>query len=351
MMKKGVFLGFLLLFLTGCSLTVQGPSIKGDTGSTRISANSLNKVAIIIPEKTIKSYSSIIINSSIAYVVRRDSILDIKVFLIGDEDETKIRELIKELERQDFRFIIAGFTLRGANILAAIDPDMHFYIPTLHKNNTNINSSKIYFGGIDYEGQIQQLLTITNGNIASFYDNSALTGECTIRGYRAVIGIMDSNFMMASMGSVVGEKINFPNLIRSKGNLSGASVFLNTPLVKSAIVASQLRSNSMYPFAVLSTQIGYNPSLLTLTQPEDRSKMYIANSISNDDIFLSYSNEMLNQSIDYNWVAYSTSVGLDYFYSNLMNKGSSIFKEKMQNNQIIYKTKIMKALEFNFEEN
>lgn len=33
------------------------------------------------------------------------------------------------------------------------------------------------------------------------------TGECTIRGYRCVIGIMDSHFMMASMGSVVGEKI------------------------------------------------------------------------------------------------------------------------------------------------
>lgn len=343
MMKKGVFLSFLLLFLTGCSLTVQGPSIKGDTDSTRISANSLNKVAIIIPEKTIKSYSSIIINSSIAYVVRRDSNLDIKVFLIGDEDETKIRELIKELERQDFRFIIAGFTLRGANILAAIDPDMHFYIPTLHKNNTNINSSKIYFGGIDYEGQIQQLLTITNGNIASFYDNSALSNNLNQK--------LIKNAKSVRTYSVVGEKINFPNLIRSKGNLSGASVFLNTPLVKSAIVASQLRSNSMYPFAVLSTQIGYNPSLLTLTQPQDRSKMYIANSISNDDIFLSYSNEMLNQSIDYNWVAYSTSVGLDYFYSNLMNKGSSIFKEKMQNNQIIYKIKIMKALEFNFEEN
>ena len=34
-----------------------------------------------------------------------------------------------------------------------------------------------------------------------------VTGECTIRGYRCVLGIMDSHFMMASMGSVVGEKI------------------------------------------------------------------------------------------------------------------------------------------------
>ena len=37
--------------------------------------------------------------------------------------------------------------------------------------------------------------------------DAVITGECTIRGFKAVIGIMDSNFMMASMGSVVGEKI------------------------------------------------------------------------------------------------------------------------------------------------
>ena len=34
-----------------------------------------------------------------------------------------------------------------------------------------------------------------------------VTGECTIYGYPCVIGIMDSRFMMASMGSVVGEKV------------------------------------------------------------------------------------------------------------------------------------------------
>ena len=36
---------------------------------------------------------------------------------------------------------------------------------------------------------------------------AVVTGQCTIKGYQAVIGIMDSRFMMASMGSVVGEKI------------------------------------------------------------------------------------------------------------------------------------------------
>jgi acetyl-CoA carboxylase carboxyl transferase subunit beta len=36
---------------------------------------------------------------------------------------------------------------------------------------------------------------------------AVVTGRCTIKGYPAVIGIMDSRFMMASMGSVVGEKV------------------------------------------------------------------------------------------------------------------------------------------------
>jgi len=36
---------------------------------------------------------------------------------------------------------------------------------------------------------------------------AVVTGLCTIQGYPVVIGVMDSRFMMASMGSVVGEKI------------------------------------------------------------------------------------------------------------------------------------------------
>lgn len=37
--------------------------------------------------------------------------------------------------------------------------------------------------------------------------DAVVTGECTIRGEKCVIGVMDSRYMMASMGSVVGEKI------------------------------------------------------------------------------------------------------------------------------------------------
>jgi len=53
----------------------------------------------------------------------------------------------------------------------------------------------------DYEKKIEQLQNATG------LREAILTGECLIEGQRCVIGIMDSNFMMASMGSVVGEKI------------------------------------------------------------------------------------------------------------------------------------------------
>ncbi|MCL2087327.1 MAG: acetyl-CoA carboxylase, carboxyltransferase subunit beta [Oscillospiraceae bacterium] len=38
-------------------------------------------------------------------------------------------------------------------------------------------------------------------------NDGVVTGCCTVRGYQIVLGIMDSAFMMASMGSVAGEKI------------------------------------------------------------------------------------------------------------------------------------------------
>ena len=53
----------------------------------------------------------------------------------------------------------------------------------------------------DYEEKIKELQEKTG------LTEAVVTGECTIHGEKCVIGVMDSHFMMASMGSVVGEKI------------------------------------------------------------------------------------------------------------------------------------------------
>lgn len=38
-------------------------------------------------------------------------------------------------------------------------------------------------------------------------NEAVITGECLINGFKAIIAVMDSNFMMGSMGTVVGDKI------------------------------------------------------------------------------------------------------------------------------------------------
>ncbi|TKX29390.1 hypothetical protein CQA38_04730 [Campylobacter sp. MIT 12-5580] len=346
-MKSIFYTLAIVVFFSACTLTQAPKTIivgENNTSKKDFSKDSLSKLAIIIPEKTIKSYSSTIINASFAYLLRQNAKIDTKVFLIGIEDEARINRVLAELEAENFRFVIAGFTLKGANILAKHSNDMMFFIPTLHKKNTNIDAKNIYFGRIDYDAQIDKLLSeVNSNNIASFYDNSVLSNTL----HQSILKKVPN----ARTYKIEGEKINFASVLKSKGPLRGSSIFLNTPLVTSAIISSQLRVNDIEVQNILSTQIGYNPMLLSLTQKEDRAKLIIANSIANKDKTLAYLNENFSQSIEYNWLAYATSVGLNFFYTSFMDKrSSSLFSESIEDTQVVYDIKLMKALEFNFAE-
>ena len=136
-----------------------------------------------------------------------------------------------------------------------------------------------------------------------------------------------------------------------KTELSDATVFLNVPLVKASLVSSQMRLYDVKFNALLSTQINYAPSIFKLTQPQDREKLYIANSISKADGALDSNNEILGQNLNFNWVGYSASVGLDYIYATYLNRGAQrLFNESVEDSQIIYDTKVLKAGEYGFYE-
>lgn len=57
---------------------------------------------------------------------------------------------------------------------------------------------------IDFPGYKQKLEELQD---ATGLKDAIVTGEAAIRGIRCVVAVMDSRFMMASMGSVVGEKL------------------------------------------------------------------------------------------------------------------------------------------------
>ncbi|HEC1746674.1 TPA: hypothetical protein R1699_001032 [Campylobacter lari] len=305
----------------------------------RIQKNASIKLAIILPEQTIKSYSNTIINSSIAYLLRQRAQIKVKVFLIGTEDEGKIAKALKQAQDEKFNYIIAGFTDKGVkNLLKEnLDLNVKVFIPTAHKRNFDTQNENVYFGSIDYQKQIQKLLEYSNGKNIIFSDGTPLANR------------LDENVLNAGNGSekiytINSSKFDFRSILNQNRSFQDSSIILNTSLIKTALISSQIRTYDIESFVLLSTQINYNPILLSLTQINDRKKLLLANSISNEDQTLSYLNELFSQNINYNWIAYATSVGLDYFYTQFLDKDSQrIFDESLNNNQFDYKVKIIRS--------
>lgn len=70
-----------------------------------------------------------------------------------------------------------------------------------------------------YAKKVESLQTMTG------MKDAVITGECTIKGSRTVIIVMDSHFMMASMGSVVGEKITRAFETATEKGLPGSGIY------------------------------------------------------------------------------------------------------------------------------
>ena len=57
---------------------------------------------------------------------------------------------------------------------------------------------------LEFEGYAEKIRELTQ---KTGMNDAVVTGVCTIGGIQTCLGVMDSHFMMASMGSVVGEKL------------------------------------------------------------------------------------------------------------------------------------------------
>ena len=86
---------------------------------------------------------------------------------------------------------------------------------------------------------------------------------------------------------------------------------------------------------------------MTLTQDKDRENLIIANSI--DTINKELKDEIITfgGNINFEWVDYSTLVGINYLY---YGGNTSLIKTKISNNQAIYNPKLYKSTETGFLE-
>ena len=300
------------------------------------------KVALLVPKKVIGAFANSVSNSIISYLLFKDAQFSFEVFDSKDEDESSIVLKLDEIRAKGYKFVIAPLTVRGASVVINQAPDLLVFMPTINKHEIGGAGGNIIFGGIDYKRQIDVLLNYANDKVALFNDGSRRSNELTEY-------VKDKAFeSIVYSKNIKNIKTDLSGVIRKNSKLNKASIFLNMPIVKSSLVASQLTQHKVEPHVLLSTQVNYNPLLLKLTQFNDREFFYIANSISYPNKKLKDINLLLGNSPDFSWIDYSASIGMDHIFST--NRGAMrVFYEDIYENQIEYKVRVEKAGSSSFE--
>lgn len=296
------------------------------------------KIALMMPKKIIGRYSVATIDTILAYLSARGKNFEFEVFDCGDEEEGSIKKTYEQIEQKGFQFIVAVMTTKGAIESSKLNLKIPLYIPTVNYTQIDFSPSTsplLFFGGISYEEQIQKLLSIRSGTHVIAYNDDSPVGE-------RLSAILKNDIPNISELTITNEiAATFAKINKSQEVLiDGADVFLNTPVVKTGLLLSQIGYFKKKSATFLSTQINYNPSLTILTQQRDRKNLYIASSIGKTDQKLIEYGSLLNSDLRYDWVNYSTAIGMEMFYKIIYPESLSYFKEKVVDNQVQYDVQI-----------
>ena len=133
---------------------------------------------------------------------------------------------------------------------------------------------------------------------------------------------------------------NLQYYLKENKKIVDGSFFINTPIIKTGMILSQLTLYDTNATNVLSTQINYNPLLLSMTQYIDREKMIVANSIVKNNAVVIETNSLLGNDIVYDWINYTTTIGVDYFYSLITGEARE-YDVNVSNQQMVYDIELL----------
>lgn len=303
-----------------------------------------DKIAVIIPQKIIKSYANVVSNAIMSYILKQDANVEVKFINSSDESLSSLQNALQNARNEGFIYFIAALTQNGANIAnSLILPNELIYIPSVHSSFVTAPKPNLIFGGVDYKAQISALLAFANEKIVAFDDGSALAQKLNeyVR--------MQSNDYYES--SITGKDINLNDTLSKKSKFDNASIFLNIPIVKASLVATQMRGFEIKPYALLSTQINFLPNIFSAITQRDRQNLFVANSLNSlDERFLGFG-DLFGVDFRYSQIGYSSALGVEYIYTNFINKNASkIFTERVEGSQVLYDVKIYDTKSDQFNE-
>ncbi len=340
-------------------------------GATIISSKV--KIAMLLPYKKIGKYASSTTNASFAYLITKSHPFELKSYKLESEDQEEIQRVIELIEADGFSHVIAPLTLEGVQSIINLSPPLNIYFPTINKKDVLTDSIYLTFGGIDYEAQSDLLIKEAVSPLVIFSDRS-LTGQKLAKyeeeafKYTTVIDESEDNVTqevelfdifsdepeelevktkkilneenLVIKHSISRRTTNLEHYLKDKEEIINGSFFINTPIVKSGMIMSQLTLYDTNATNVLSTQINYDPLLLSMTQYIDRKEMIVANSITENNNVLIETNSLLGNDIVYDWINYTTTVGVDYFFHKITNEDRA-YEITVEDEQMIYDIELL----------
>ncbi len=326
-------------------------------GSQVISDN-LVKIAMLLPYKKIGKYAASTTNAAFAFLITKAHPFELKSYKIESEDMGEIKRVLFNIKADGFSYVIAPVTQMGAQSIIDAQSDLNVYLPTINKKDVVTDSSYLTFGAIDYQEQCDLLIKEAISPLVIFSDKSS-TGEKLALIQEDAFKYMDMNLTSKKNNDeeqveqrVLNEEnkvikyyisrntTNLENYLKENEKIFQGSFFINTPIVKSGMIMSQLTLYDANATNVLSTQINYDPLLLSMTQYNDRKEMVVANSITEHDNVLTETNSLIGNDISYDWINYATTVGIDYFFNKLTNEERA-YNISLEDNQMQYNTELL----------
>ncbi len=374
--------GMIFSFLAHSHTKLEDPT-QNDARSMFISIFNLGsfhngktiRIALLLPYRKIGKYASSTTNATFAYLMTKGHPFKLQSYKVESEGIEELASTLNKMKKDGFEYIIAPVTKKGADNIIKINPALNIYFPTINKHDVNTSSPYLYFGAIDYIAQSNLLLKEALSPLVIFSDKSSTGKKLAVYQKEEFLhpkadettsnDLNNSSFFGNALNvfsTNVEEKdlkvekkeeekkvitfyvsrrtTNVEHYLKENEEINNGSFFINTPIIKTGMIMSQLTLYDTNATNILSTQINYNPLLLSMTQYIDRKDMVVANSITQHNNVLIETNSLLGNDITYDWINYTTTVGMDYFYG-LITNDERTYTTEMKDNQMVYDVELL----------
>ncbi len=302
-----------------------------------------DNIAVVFSSSEIGKYALEVTVTINTYLLYKNNNFNVKIYDIDKYKSDDLVEIFEDIAKKDISKVMLMITKDRLQQLESIDNISKFniYLPLINSYDTpvsiNTKNLELVYGAISYKRQFEELIKYSEvETLSEFYDNSSIGS--VLHSY------LDPNKINYSR-RVNDRNGEYKYFLESKIFI-GASILLNTPIVKSSIILSQINALEVNTKQILSTQLNYTPFLFTLTQKPDRRKVVIANSIGKLPKDLLEYNSLLHNNISYSWVNYSTILGIEY----LINGNLDLFEGvNIKNNQVDYSVELYRVRDNSFE--